>query len=199
MGIYGFLNGTIALATSGNYIVSSSEHNTFNYQVCELYLAKDWHASEYTNLKFKAGAKGAFIEESMRVIYIADTGSESGHHNSWNYKSGGIFAGRDARWKIWGGLDIFAAINAAGVYGPYSTFTYAKDKTLTSGLLNDMSTTDHRTIYTTNLLGGIGWQWSWKNFGMRLHAGYEMNTWFNLSQITKIPLIVNLRLMLQNI
>ncbi|MCF7852947.1 MAG: hypothetical protein K9M07_06880 [Simkaniaceae bacterium] len=181
-GIYGNYVGTMPEVTSGSSLVSGSSSSTFKYQIADLFLGRAINVTPYINLRVKAGAKGAFMHQDWSVFYTANNASTSSHQNNFHYNAFGLFGGFDARWKIWGGLDIFQTLDFAGVYGKYKYFLFTRDDSVEPGIFDKLTNNDNRTIFTTRLLAGLGWQWSWDWFGIRLQLGYELNTWFNLAQ-----------------
>ena len=152
----------------------------------DLLLKKKFTPGKQLDLFLICGITGAWMCQNWQVHYYDENNIDRCFKPKWHYKGGGIRLGTDMDWLLGKGFSLMLKGSFASMMGNYDNRTYAYDTNMMNGQRTVIANThydDFRIVSTWKLAFGPSWQWRFKDVFMKLFAGYELNTWYNLSEI----------------
>jgi hypothetical protein len=173
-----------------DHLISKTQ---FTYQVMDLLLSRRYLAGCQILLNFFSGATAAFIHERWKVSSFYTVGAPNvtvETRNNWRFNGGGIRMGFDADWHMGCGLGLFQKFSLAGVVGQYANKrkTHFDPPGIPAGGVTTFnpvrSTVEYATwvVPNTQLAFGMTWNHRFSSTSMRIQAGLEVNTWYDLHQ-----------------
>jgi hypothetical protein len=167
----------------------------FSYQGIDLLLSRRYLASCQILLNFFSGATAAFIHEKWKVSSYYTVGADPNisieTQNNWSFDGGGIRTGINADWHMGWGFGLFQRFSLAGLIGHYSNkrkTRFDPPNIIQEGrnTFNPVrNTVQYETwvVPNTQLAFGLTWNRRLSSYtSMRVMAGFEANTWYDLHQ-----------------
>ncbi len=159
--------------------------------VYDLQLGTTFGVKKILSLQPFAGFRAAWFKQNVNIAYSDVTGSTTAtpistmvtSMNKSHSKGFGVCAGLNTKWKIWGGLSLFADGSASVLW---SHFKNSQTETLASGALRS-SVSDNLidTVPVLEITAGLAWDYNWEKVGLGLRFGWEGEVWFNQNQIDR--------------
>jgi hypothetical protein len=159
--------------------------------VYDLQVGTQFEVKNILSLKPFAGFRAAWVKQQVSITYSNVTESTVGtlistsinSMNKSHSKGFGVCAGLDTKWKIWGGLSLFAD-GAASLL--WSHFKNSQIETLaTGGLRSSVSDNLIDTVPVLEITAGLAWDYNWEKVGLGLRFGWEGEVWFNQNQLDR--------------
>lgn len=200
IGVYTYLSPsgsqTAPLGTQGNVyatygtsnlsdITAASARIDMTYQVADLLLGKRWNFTDSLQARFLLGPSGLFVTQDVDFNYLGTslTNTIFGRED-FRFSGIGLRIGFDADWHYQYGLGLKAALSFAPIFGNYR---HKMDSYLD---LTGSSTTaitvakfhEQRMITQAQILLGPTWGRKWRDVGLLLFVGWELNHLWNLQE-----------------
>lgn len=174
--------------TANSSLAKASADIELIYQTFDLSFIKRFLFSDSLLLNLFAGFSGAWIDQDWTIEYGSGSLFEY-VESDWRFFGGGLKMGLNSDWNFCQGWSLFSEISVATLVGSYKNslditqfyFTSSTNSTQvdTSSLLDDT-----RAAYYFHFLLGPSWGKVYPCWGVKLFVGYELDSWFNLHEIT---------------
>lgn len=152
----------------------------------DILLKKKWHAAHMVDITLFTGFSLAWMTHNWKVEYFNDQSISRAFKTYWHYKGGGPKMGVLVDWLIGNGFSFAVKGSIVPLYGNYDNDLGARDKDLITHAITILARThtdDFRIVMAYNFLIGPAWEKVFKGITVRLYAAYELNSWYNASEI----------------
>lgn len=184
----GVLRGTYP-SLSGSEGLTAAENRVYlHYLTSELTFARHFSLHRFF-VRLIGGLKAASLDRN-RTIYYFDTTNQvtlnySPQNNitiDWKFLGAGPEGGLSGNIELGYGLSIYGKASVAGLYGYHKLKSSSFFPQLTTFPMQDIKPTDHRIVWNTQLLAGIGWRKFLETWAVSILVSYESQNWLNASE-----------------
>ena len=183
-----YLTGTWPQITT-NPLTSAESSLHFNYNLCDMLIARVFIPNPHLRLRFFGGATGGWMSQQWIVHYLDDVDNLTRLNNKWTYAAGGLRFGTTVDWFWSGHMYVTATGSTAVVVGSYhnhskqtSSFSpsagYDTSVPLRNAMLENI-----RPSFSAQVAIGPSWQKNFKKARAEVFAGYELTIWTNLQEL----------------
>ncbi len=156
----------------------------------DVLLSRKFELSSRINLNFFNGLTGGWFKQNWTITYYGQgqTGTITKIKPKWRFKGGGIKTGVSADWELGQGFNWSCLSAIAAIYGNYDNRMKLLHRYPSTGVdlvLEFIHYDDFRVVTNLQLQMGPSWEKQYKSWGMRMFAGYEINSWFNVHEILR--------------
>jgi hypothetical protein len=190
------------IGTNIDALLEAKARLGFWYHIGDIELAKPLTLGEYTSCRLVVGPTMAFIQQKFKLAFSDNQATftpcppdRTKHDIKWKFSGAGIRFGADTRWNIIERVNFLFGAYLSALYGNYKNTWVAYRYLDPTGNVcpegrntpqskvpySDANFSNHRTVFSTRLFGGIGYNYSFKRFNVEGYVNYELNTWFNLA------------------
>jgi len=183
--------GTFAQTTDAPMRLAKSDLD-LNLHLVNLYLAKRFLIQDTILLRFLSGPTGLFIDQDWLVEYfpynVGDDAFIDKINNDWDFSGGGIRLGFDLEWYLGAGFGFLSRVTTAGFVGSYRYKRRYKETNFLTNQSETLSRADYddtRAVAHVQINLGPNFGTKFCGAALKLFAGYEMQSFFNLAEINR--------------
>ena len=187
-------------------IVRAKSSIHFNYNVGDLILARRLLKTDSIIMRKFISFTGAWLWQNWRFSCVGGpsnktpgiSGNTTTGKENWKFSGGGLRLGLATDWFLGKGLSIDSKVSMAGYLGHYhhhsETFFGNQDLptlgfNIAPQYAKNVLYNDTRLAFHTQFALLPAWGMMFKNWGIKMYVGYELNLWLNLHEVYKVAAI----------
>jgi hypothetical protein len=174
--------GTAGDSATGAVRATGKWHLLMN--LLDLEMGRAFWVGKHFALRPFFGVRGAWIDQSLRINYHFTTTPITTAHlkPECDFEGGGVRAGLDARFTLFGGWSFYGLASAAMMYGFYDCDFRERWESVSIAVSRDKF---HAAASTGQLALGVRWDTyvHHDRYHFGLYAGWEQNIWFGLNKM----------------
>jgi hypothetical protein len=155
-----------------------------HYNVLDLEMGRAFWVGKHFALRPFFSIRGAWIDQDFKIKYDLTTAPITDLHlkAESEFEGGGIRAGFDARFTLWGGWSFYGIASASMLYGHYDCDFREKWESVKIAVSRDGF---HQAASTAQLALGVRWDGYTHadRYHVGLYAGWEQNIWFGINKM----------------
>ncbi len=152
---------------------AASAQSSVNLNVLDLEAGKSWQASDCLDLRAFVGPRLAWVDQTLLASYAGGNVRTDVTRSSTTFSGGGLRAGGEANYGLWGSLGLYGRGSASLLVGRFRTSLSETANTLPIVGVSDATT---RVVPVVDVGLGLSYQGScW-----RVTAGYEIINYFGM-------------------
>lgn len=155
-----------------------------HYNVLDLEMGRAFWVGRYFSLRPFICARGAWIDQKLKIKYDLDTTPETDAHlqAKSDFEGGGVRAGLDMRFALLNGWSLYGLASGSMLYGYYNCDFREKWESTEIAESKDRF---HQAASSAQLALGVRWDSYFHNnrYHLGLYAGWEQNIWFGLNKM----------------
>ena len=160
-------------------VVSSARaESRLRVNVFDLDFGRDISADEHVTLRFLGGVRLASVDQAFNAFYDGGNAIRATAAMQSDFDGVGPQIGGSGTWHVGNGFSVFGRARASLLYGEIHS-RYRETDRNGLALLADVSTNTSRAVPTLDL--GVGMSYCFRN--MQVTVGYEINQWFQISEV----------------
>ncbi|MCG8450858.1 MAG: Lpg1974 family pore-forming outer membrane protein [Pirellulales bacterium] len=149
---------------------------TFHYDVLDLEVAQRLHFNETAVLKLLGGFRWVDIDQNNQYRYDGRDFDNGLIQNQVDMNGFGVYFGSELRWSVPHNFQVFMRGEGAILYGDFESHLFQSDSS-GADVIVDVTNNYWQSVPSLAAVIGISWELGC----VQLSSGYELTSWFNLS------------------
>ncbi len=183
------MTGTFPQST-GTSLSQATSDISLRIHFADLFLGKAFQISKNIMLNFINGLTGVWMKQNWDVTYEGSqpNGNRENVKPKWRFKGAGVKTGFEIDWQMGWGFTWNGKSTISGMFGNYDNRMYlftTNLSTMVRTVLQNTHYDDFRIVPVIQLAMGPSWQKTFKRWGMKITANYELNTFINVHQVNR--------------
>ena len=180
-----YLVGTWGMPTyqaSTPALTEAKSYLHMNYNTADLVTDRFFNPNPHLRIRLLGGGTMAWMNHNFDITYTNTANEVSQIKNFWKFIGGGLKIGTMIDWFCGWDIYLTSAFTGSTLLGSYKN----QVKQSFSGQTEPVTFakySDVRPTFCFQTIFGPSWQKNFSSSRLEIFAGYEMNAWFNLSEV----------------